>query len=313
MNNSHFVSQLLESSADELTKLSKTFDYPSFSNFIDKLNDNTGKFVVTGVGKSGIVARKLVATLNAVSMSSVFLDSGDAVHGDIGVIQDGDALIIISKSGNTEVLLNIAKLALDRNATIFLVCNNKNNLLSKLAHYIIDLNNDSELDKLNLIPTISVLLQLVVCDALVFSLMSVKEAPLEVFMKNHPKGSIGKRHHIKVVNCTQLDDKISVSPDDLVSKGITMVSKTRKGAVVVIENNRIEGIITDGDIRRMLEKYNDISNISCRDVMSSNPLSIKSNEFVQQALNKMNENKVSQLVVVEQDKYMGLIHMHDLL
>ena len=313
MNYNLLIDKILETSSTEFSKLKQSLDYDSFSSFVNELNKISGQIVVSGIGKSAIVANKFVATLNAVSITSCFLDSGNAVHGDIGVLKSGDALVIISKSGNTEDLIRIAEIAKRRGITIFLITNSEYGHLIKYSDQHVTIKSEAEFDDRNLIPSISVLLQMVITDAIVHALMQERDIKIEVFTANHPKGTIGKRHHLKVKNCVHLDNQIHVGPTELITKAITAVSKTRKGAVVVLENELIKGIITDGDIRRMLEQVTDVSQIKCSDIMNDSPVMISSDSLAFQALDLMNNNKISQLIVTEDDQYSGLIHLHDLL
>ena len=313
MNHNLLIDKILEISSTEFSKLKQSLDYDSFSSFVNELNKINGQIVVSGAGKSEIVANKFVATLNAVSITSCFLDSGNAVHGDIGVLKSGDALVLISKSGNTEDLIRIAEIAKHRGISIFLITNSEFGHLIKYSDHHVCIKSELEFDDSNLIPSISVLLQMVITDAIVNALMYERDIKIDVFTANHPRGTIGKRHHLKVKNCVHLDNQIYVDPSDLITKAITAVSKTRKGAVTVLDNGLIKGIITDGDIRRMLEQVTDVSQIKCSDIMNDSPVTISSESLAFQALDLLNTNKISQLIVTQDGLYRGLIHLHDLL
>lgn len=272
-----------------------------------------GRIVVTGIGKSAILAQKIVATLNSTGTPAIFMHAADAVHGDLGMIQANDIVMCISKSGNTPEIKLLAPLLKQSGNLLIGMVGNINSELSKQADLILNTTVEKEACPHNLAPTTSTTAQLAMGDALAICLLKARNFDTQDFAKYHPGGSLGKKLYLKIGNLAAKNEKPSISPNASVKDVIIEISKNRLGAVVVIENDKILGIITDGDIRRMLEKNSNIGHITAADLMHRNPKKIDKNELALLALEMIKENNITQLLVTEDEQYYGIIHMHDLL
>ncbi len=272
-----------------------------------------GRIVVTGIGKSAIIAQKIVATLNSTGTPAIFMHAADAVHGDLGMIQTNDIVMCISKSGNTPEIKLLAPLLKQSGNLLIGMVGNINSELSKQADLILNTTVEKEACPHNLAPTTSTTAQLAMGDALAICLLKARNFDTQDFAKYHPGGSLGKKLYLKIGNLAAKNEKPSISPNASVKDVIIEISKNRLGAVVVIENDKILGIITDGDIRRMLEKNSNIGHITAADLMHRNPKKIDKNELALLALEMIKENNITQLLVTEDEQYYGIIHMHDLL
>ncbi len=272
-----------------------------------------GRIVITGIGKSAIIAQKIVATLNSTGTPAIFMHAADAVHGDLGMIQANDIVMCISKSGNTPEIKLLAPLLKQSGNLLIGMVGNINSELSKQADLILNTTVEKEACPHNLAPTTSTTAQLAMGDALAICLLKARNFDTQDFAKYHPGGSLGKKLYLKIGNLAAKNEKPSISPNASVKDVIIEISKNRLGAVVVIENDKILGIITDGDIRRMLEKNSNIGHITAADLMHRNPKKIDKNELALLALEMIKENNITQLLVTKDEKYYGIIHMHDLL
>ncbi|MBE8720524.1 KpsF/GutQ family sugar-phosphate isomerase [Sphingobacterium pedocola] len=272
-----------------------------------------GRVILTGIGKSAIIAQKIVATLNSTGTPAIFMHAADAIHGDLGIIQKDDLIIALSKSGNTpEIKVLVPFLKHSQNKLVALVGNTASFLADK-ADYILDTTVEREACSNNLAPTTSTTAQLAMGDALAVCLQSARQFTDRDFAKYHPGGALGKQLYLKVVDLSDENGKPVVSPEDNVRKVIITITKYRLGATAVIEKNQIIGIITDGDIRRMLEQYDNISDLTAKDIMAQHPKMIDSTDLAVNALHKMRENNISQLLVTENDNFIGIVHIQDLL
>ena len=287
----------------------------SFSESIKLILKSNGKVIVAGVGKSANIANKIVATLNSTGQPSVFLHAGDALHGDLGVIQENDIIICISKSGNTDELRSFVRIIKDLGNKIISICGNSNSFLSRSSDFFIDSSVDEEACPNNLAPTSSTTAQLVLGDAMSVCLSELRNFTNADFAKFHPAGLLGKQLLLKVSDIVSESSLAKVFAKDPVQKVIYEISNKRVGATAVFADgdDEIIGIITDGDLRRMLEKNKEISTLIASDIMCLTPKIISSNSLVTEALVIMKHNNISQILVVENNNYIGIIHIHDII
>lgn len=284
-----------------------------FAEAVNIILASKGRVIVTGIGKSAIIAQKIVATLNSTGTPAVFMHAADAVHGDLGIIQKDDVVLCLSKSGNTpEIKLLAPLLKLSGNKLIAML-GNVNSDLAKQADLILNTTVEKEACPHNLAPTTSTTAQLAMGDALAICLLQSKQFQTTDFAKYHPGGSLGKRLYLKAGDIAAKNEKPSIAPNAAVKDIIIQISKNRLGAVAVIENDVILGMITDGDIRRMLEHHTNLENIKAIDLMNTNPKMIDSDELALLALETIRENNITQLLVTKNNQYYGIVHLHDLL
>ncbi len=287
-----------------------TDDFPKAVNLI--LSSN-GRVIVTGVGKSANIANKIVATFNSTGQPSVFLHATDALHGDLGNIQNDDVIICISKSGNTSEIKSLIPLIKNLGNNIISICGNRNSFLVNESDLFLDSTVKKEACFNNLVPTASTTAQIVLGDALAVSLLELRNFSNSDFARFHPGGSLGKSLNLKVSDIMGDLSKAQVSSKDSVNDVILEISNKRLGATAVIDNGKLVGIITDGDLRRMLQKYNDISMLKASDIMSLSPKITGSNVQAKIALDIMEQNNISQLIVIDELEYKGIIHIHDII
>lgn len=298
--------------AEGITRLSTqiTDDFPKVVQRILYLN---GRVIVTGIGKSAIIAQKIVATLNSTGTPAIFMHAADAIHGDLGMIQKDDLVICISKSGNTpeiKVLTPLLKLA---GNTLVGMVGDINSFLAKQADLILDTTIEVEACPLNLAPTTSTIAQLAMGDALAVCLLESREFTSADFARYHPGGSLGKRLYLKVGDLSVHNEKPKVNPSASVKEVLIEITRNRLGAVAVVENEQIKGIITDGDIRRMMEVHHSIDGLTAADIMGKSPKSIDKDELAVHALEILRTNNITQILVSSDNKYAGFVHLHDLL
>ncbi len=284
-----------------------------FAKATDIIYQSKGRLVVTGIGKSAIIASKIVATLNSTGTPSIFLHAAEAIHGDLGIVQPGDVVICISKSGNSpEIKVLVPLLKRFGNILIGMTAN-KNSFLGKESDYVLHAYVEKEACPNNLAPTNSTTAQLVLGDALAVCLMELNNFKSEDFAKYHPGGALGKKLLLRVGDMLDTTHRPVVSPDCSIKKAIVEISEKRLGVTAVVENDTVIGIITDGDIRRMLNDRDNIAGVVASDIMTHNPKTIKSSEMAVDALNTMENYSITQLVVVDEGEYKGILHLHDIL
>ncbi len=284
-----------------------------FVKAVNSILTTNGRVIVTGIGKSAIIAQKIVATFNSTGTPAIFMHAADAVHGDLGMIQKDDIVICISKSGNTPEIKLLAPLLKNAGNLLIGMIGALDSDLAKQADLILNTTVEKEACPYNLAPTTSTTAQLALGDALAICLLEARDFNSKDFARYHPGGSLGKRLYLKAGDIAAKNDKPSISPSASVKDVIIEISKNRLGAVVVVENGAVLGIITDGDIRRMLEQHTNIQNIKASDLMNINPKKINKDELAIYALEIIKENNITQLLVTSENNYFGLIHMHDLL
>ncbi|MFZ4107112.1 KpsF/GutQ family sugar-phosphate isomerase [Flavobacterium sp.] len=300
------------SESQSIAKLSDYLDN-NFYEAVTMIYNLKGRLIITGIGKSAIIAQKIVATLNSTGTPAFFLHASEAIHGDLGMIQEGDGIICISKSGNSPEIKVLVPLLKRFGNKLIAITGNSTSLLGKEAHYTLNTFVETESCPNNLAPTNSTTAQLVMGDALAVCLMEMRSFTAEDFAKYHPGGALGKKLLLRVLDLLDASKKPLVNPDSSVKDVIVEISEKRLGVAAVIENNIVVGIITDGDIRRMLNKTETISGLTALDIMTVNPKTIKSTDMVVDALNTMEDFSITQLVVVDNGEYKGVIHLHDIL
>ena len=300
------------SESQSIAKLTDFID-DVFVNAVQEIHNSKGRLIVTGIGKSAIIAQKIVATLNSTGTPSMFLHASEAIHGDLGMVQDGDAVICISKSGNSPEIKVLVPLLKRFGNKLIAITGNVTSFLGKEAHYTLNTYVESEACPNNLAPTNSTTAQLVMGDAIAVCLMEMRDFKPEDFAKYHPGGALGKKLLLRVQDMLDSTRKPFVNPDSSIKNVIVEISEKRLGVAAVIENDKVVGIITDGDIRRMLNKTETITGLVAKDIMTVHPKTIKSTDMVVDALNILEDFSITQLVVVDNGEYKGVIHLHDIL
>lgn len=284
-----------------------------FAKIVSLIYNSKGRLVVTGIGKSAIIAQKIVATLNSTGTPSMFLHASEAVHGDLGMVQPDDIVICISKSGNSPEIKILVPILNRFGNTLIAMTGNLTSFLAKHSQYVLDTTVESEACPNNLAPTNSTTAQLVMGDCLAVCLMEMRQFKGEDFAKYHPGGALGKKLLLRVKDMLDGSRKPQVSPQTDIRTTIFEISEKRLGVAAVVDQNKLIGIITDGDIRRMLSKNETITGITAGDIMTQNPKTIGPEDMVVEALNIMEDFSITQLLVADQGTYLGVIHLHDIL
>lgn len=299
--------------AESIKKLAGYIDN-DFEKIIQLIYNSKGRVVITGIGKSANIANKIVASLNSTGTPSIFMHAADAIHGDLGMIQKDDVIICISKSGNTPEIKVLVPIIKSRGNILIGMVSSTDSFLAKQADYVLKSTVDKEACPNNLAPTSSTTAQLVIGDALAVCLLEYRGFSSEDFAKVHPGGALGKKLYMRVSDLYKNNESPKVSVNDNVKNVIVEISSKRLGATAVLdENNQLKGIITDGDIRRMLQKFNTFEKLTAKDIMSPNPKTISKDELAINAFNLMESNSITQLIVVHKEKYLGMVHLHDIL
>ena len=303
--------------ADGLHAMADALD-ENFTQAVEAIDsmkkEHRGRLIVAGIGKSGHIAKKLVATLASTGTPSHFVHPGEASHGDLGMIQSEDLVLCISKSGETPEIKVLVPMLKTLGTSLIGMVSNKNSYLAQQADFVLHTPVAQEADPNNLAPTASTTAQMVMGDCIATALLQLKGFSPKDFAQYHPGGSLGKQLYLRVSDLYILHEKPVSSKADSIQKIILEMTSKRLGATVVTnENNNILGIITDGDLRRMLEKSTDFQNLVAKDIMKPNPKMIQKNEMAVKALEIMRSNSISQIVVVDGDQYLGIVHLHDLL
>lgn len=302
----------LLSESQSIANLTNYIDV-AFAEAVELIFNSKGRLVVTGIGKSAIIAQKIVASLNSTGTPSLFLHASEAIHGDLGMVQPDDAVICISKSGNSPEIKVLVPLLKRFGNKLIAITGNVTSFLGKEADFTLNTYVVSESCPNNLAPTDSTTAQLVMGDAIVVALMEMRNFSAEDFAKYHPGGALGKKLLFRVADMLDTTHKPMVSPDSSIKNVIVEISEKRLGVTAVIENEKVIGIITDGDIRRMLNKTETIAGLTAKDIMTVNAKSIKSTDLVSDALNILEDFSITQLAVIDNGEYKGIIHLHDIL
>ena len=286
----------------------------NFENSVKYILNSKGRVIVTGIGKSANIATKIVATFNSTGTPAIFMHAADAIHGDLGTIQNDDVVICISKSGNTPEIKVLVPLIQNYGNKIIAITGNKDSYLGTNADFTLNTFVEKEACPNNLAPTTSTTAQLVMGDALAVCLLKLKGFSSHDFAKYHPGGALGKRLYLRVSDLIANNESPKVNKTSSISEVIVEISEKRLGVTAVIDNNIIVGIITDGDIRRMLSKSTEISNLSAKDIMSKEPKTISVDAMAIDALETMEKNDITQILVTDANKkYLGVVHLHDLI
>ena len=313
-----------ESSILDIAKSTITMESKAIANLVDLLTDDfanateliynsKGRVIITGIGKSAIIANKIVATLNSTGTPSVFMHAADAIHGDLGLILKDDVVICISKSGNTPEIKVLIPFLKNAGNTLIAITGNQKSVLAEQADFVFNSYVEKEACPINLAPTTSTTAQLVIGDALAVCLLELRGFTKDDFAKYHPGGALGKKLFLKVSDILVHNEIPNVNPDASIKKVIIEISEKRKGVTAVTSDTKIVGIITDGDLRRMLSETEDLSLLKAEDIMSKNPISITINAMAIDAMELMDTHRISQLLVEDQGNYAGVIHIHDLI
>jgi arabinose-5-phosphate isomerase len=302
--------QTILEEARTLERLVESLD-SSFEEVVQLLYQAKGRIIFTGVGKSALIAQKIVATLNSTGTPSIYMHAGDAAHGDLGMVTREDVLVCLSKSGQTSELQVIIPLVKLQGTVVVGICAEESSFLAEESDMCIFMPIDQEAAPNNLIPTSSTTAQLAIGDAIAVCLLSLRGFSTKQFAHFHPGGSIGKQLFVKVSDMYPKNARPLISEDATIRDTILEMTGKRLGAVVVSEDGDVKGIITDGDLRRMLQKGEDVSHLSAADIMTINPICIGPKALAYEAFSIMKDKSISHMIVSENGKYLGILHIHD--
>ncbi len=305
------VEKVITHEAETILHLSTLVD-EQFSQAIEYIYHSPGRVIITGIGKSANIATKIVATLNSTGQPALFMHAADAIHGDLGMVQQDDTVLCISKSGNTPEIKVLVPLLKKLGNKLIGMTSNKESFLAKNSNYIFHAYAEKEACPNNLAPTTSTTAQLVLGDALAVALLEMRSFTSNDFAKYHPGGSLGKKLYLRVKDLLN-EEKPQVLLEASLQEVIIEISSKRLGAAVVLKNDEVVGLVTDGDLRRMLQKTTDLSLVSIANIMTKNPKTIKASCLAAEALTIMEQNNITQLIVMENEAYSGLIQLHDIL
>lgn len=285
----------------------------SFEQAVEAVNRSKGRLVISGIGKSAIVAQKIVATLNSTGTPSLFMHAADAIHGDLGMIQQDDVVMIISKSGESPEIKVLVPLIKNFGNTLIAMVGNMESFLARQGDIILNTTVSKEACPNNLAPTSSTTAQMVMGDVLAVCLMELNGFSGKDFAKYHPGGNLGKRMYLRVADLSMHNERPHVLPEATLKEVIVEITEKRLGVTAVTDaQNKILGIITDGDLRRMLEKSSNIQGIRAADILSANPKTIEPDTLAVDALETLKRHDISQLIVAQNGDYQGILHIHDL-
>ena len=299
----------------ELQSLQNLTSYinDQFASVVELLLQQKGRAIFTGIGKSAIIAQKIVATLNSTGQPALFMHAADAIHGDLGMIQPHDVIFAISKSGNTPEIQSLAPLLKRNNNPLVAIVGNLQSQLAQHADFVLNTTIDQEACPNNLAPTTSTTAQLLMGDALAIALIQMRGFNSQDFSKYHPGGALGKKLYLQCGSIAQQNAKPAVSPNTPWKEVILIISQNRLGATAVTnENNQILGIVTDGDVRRMLENNDSFQNLTAEQIMGKSPIIVEANTMATEVAALMQEKKITQILVTQQSIYFGVVHLHDL-
>ena len=314
VNNDKIISvakKTIETESKAILNLASLVDQ-EFAEAVGYIYQSNGRVIVTGIGKSANIATKIVATLNSTGTPSIFMHAADAIHGYLGTVQENDSVICISKSGNTPEIKVLVPLIKAIGNKLIAITSNKDSFLGQQADYVLNAYVEKEACPNNLAPTSSTTAQLVMGDALAMALLDLRGFSSSDFAKFHPGGSLGKQLYLRVSNLTQQNKKPQVTPDANIKDVIMEISKNMLGVTAVIQGSDIVGIITDGDLRRMMSKNDSFKGLTAKDIMSKNPKTIDNNAMAVAALEVMESSSITQIIAQENGVYSGIVHIHDL-
>ena len=303
--------QTIETEGNAILNLSNLVS-AEFAEATQYIFQSKGRVIVTGIGKSANIATKIVATLNSTGTPSIFMHAADAIHGDLGIIQENDTVICISKSGNTPEIKVLVPLIKGSGNKLIGITSNRESFLGQQSDYVLHAYVEKEACPNNLAPTTSTTAQLVMGDALAMSLLELRGFSSRDFAKFHPGGSLGKKLYLRVSDLTSLNEKPQVSPDTGIKKVIVEISENLLGVTAVVEKNSIVGIITDGDLRRMLTKVDNIAGLTAKDIMTQNPKKVDNDAMAIEAMELMDKHGITQILAEKGGKYAGVVHIHNL-
>ncbi len=301
----------IETESKAIANLANLVD-EEFAGAVDYIYHSKGRVIVTGIGKSANIATKIVATLNSTGTPAIFMHAADAIHGDLGTIQENDTVICISKSGNTPEIKVLVPLIKAIDNKLIAITGTRDSFLGQQADFVLNAYVEKEACPNNLAPTTSTTAQLVIGDALAMCLLDLRGFSSKDFAKFHPGGSLGKKLYLRVSNLTSLNEKPQVSPDTDVKKVIVEISEKMLGVTAVVENDLIIGIITDGDLRRMLTKTDNFAGLTAKDIMTHNPKKIANDAMAVEAMEMMDNFGITQILAEDKGKYSGVVHIHNL-
>jgi len=307
-----FGKEVIKLQAESVKNLVELVD-ENFEKAVNLILNSDGRVIVTGIGKSAIIANKIVATLNSTGTPSIFMHAADAIHGDLGIIKKDDIIICISKSGNTQEIKDLVPFLNMKKNPLIAITGDVDSFLAKNSTVVLNSHVNIEVCPNNLAPTNSTTAQLVIGDAIAVTLVKIKGFTSHDFAKFHPGGSLGKKLYLKVKDLIDVDARPMVLEDDNIKSVIIEISNKMLGITPVFSKNLIVGVITDGDLRRTLLNHSDISILKAKDIMSINPKIIDSETMASEALEIMKGNKISQLIVTTDNQYSGVIHIQSLI
>jgi len=307
-----FAKETISEEAKAIAYLEELVD-KEFAEAVNSIHNSNGRVIVTGIGKSAIIASKIVATMNSTGTPAVFMHAGDAIHGDLGNILEDDVVICISKSGNTPEIKILVPLIKNFKNILIGITSHKDSFLGREADFILNAFVEKEACPNNLAPTTSTTAQLVVGDAVAVCLLHLRGFSSRDFAKYHPGGSLGKKLYLRVRDITSVGQKPQVKPDSDINTVIVEMTEKRLGATAVIDNDELVGIITDGDLRRMLTTNTDFSGLTAKDIMSFNPKTINHKSLAIDALAILEKYEITHLLAEKKGKYVGVLHIHDLI
>lgn len=316
MSNTHSIistaKQTIELESKAILNLSSLVN-DDFADAVNLMYNAKGRIIITGIGKSAIIATKIVATLNSTGTPSIFMHAADAIHGDLGLILQDDVVICISKSGNTPEIKVLVPLIKNAGNKMIAITGNKDSFLGLQADFVLNAYVEKEACPNNLAPTTSTTAQLVLGDALAVCLLELRGFSSKDFAKYHPGGALGKKLYLRVHDISSINQKPKVSLNTGIKQVIVEITEKMLGVTAVVEEDKIIGIITDGDLRRMLSKVDDFSKLTAKDIMSENPKRIDVNAMAVEAMDVMETYGISQILVEDNGKFAGVVHVHDLI
>jgi len=308
----NIAKETIKLEVDAIKKLEDSID-DSFVRVIELILSAKGRLIVAGIGKSANIANKMVATFNSTGQPAVFLHAADAIHGDLGNIQKEDVVICISKSGNTPEIKALLPFIKSMGNTIVGLTGNMDSFLARESNFALDVSVEKEACPNNLAPTSSTTAQLVMGDALAVTLLACKNFTDKDFARFHPGGTLGKRLYLKLTDILHENSSPQVDNEATINEVIMEISKKRLGATAVMKGGVLQGIITDGDLRRMLEKQSNFENLTAKDIMCVDPKNMEKEALAYDALQLMEKYNISQLVVMDGKQYQGIIHIHEII
>lgn len=304
--------ETISNEANAIAHLEELLD-EEFAQAVEYIYNSKGRVIITGIGKSAIIATKIVATLNSTGTPAIFMHAADAIHGDLGTILKEDVVICISKSGNTPEIKVLVPLIKDFNNKLIAITGNKDSFLGQQADFMLNSFIEKEACPNNLAPTTSTTAQLVIGDALAVCLLNIRGFSSKDFAKYHPGGALGKKLYLRVSDITEENLKPEVSPETNLKEVIFEISEKMLGVAAVTENGKIVGIITDGDLRRMLSKTDNFIDLKAKDIMSALPKTIDNDAMAVEAMEILENNGISQLLAEKNGNYRGVVHLHNLM